>query len=414
MNLFAELKSFSRSEKLFILFAMLTGFSIAGEYGITRPASQSLFLTFFSAKALPWVWLATVPLNLAVIYLYNRFLPRIGPLRMLTTLVCAVVSINLLCAIALPYLPQLIFFQFAWKDIYILLMFKQLWSMIHSTIPAGRAKSLYGIIFGMGTAGSIIGSILPSFFAVSLGSEKLFFFTPALYALLLFAYRNAHARSLVPKQSFAEDLTPNPKASEAISLIRRNGFLASVLLLVVVMQVSVGLMEYQFNAHLEMNILEKDLRTAYCGRLMGAMNILSALFQIGGSFLMVHLLGLRRSHFLIPLLLLASALTSWAIPTFAMISLSYVFLKSVDFSLFAVSREMLYIPLRLDEKFRAKAIIDVFAYRTSKALVSLAILFLQAVAGLYLLQAASLISFAVFLAWLGIVFFMFRKQPQTA
>jgi ATP/ADP translocase len=42
--------------------------------------------------------------------------------------------------------------------------------------------------------------------------------------------------------------------------------------------------------------------------------------------------------------------------------------RSIFLSLFGVIREMLYVPLQLDEKFRAKAIIDVFAYRTSKAL----------------------------------------------
>lgn len=38
---------------------------------------------------------------------------------------------------------------------------------------------------------------------------------------------------------------------------------------------------------------------------------------------------------------------------------------------------MLYIPLNVEEKFKAKAVIDVFAYRSSKALASFAILFLQ-------------------------------------
>jgi ATP/ADP translocase len=354
-----------------------------------------------------------VPLNLAAVYLYNRFLPRLGPVKMVASVAFATVAINFLCAAALPLFPKLIFFQFAWKDIYILLMFKQLWSMIHSTIPSSRAKYLYGAIFGMGTLGSILGSAVPSFLAVSLGSEAILFFTLPLYAAILFAFRNAYARSLVPKESFGKDLTLNPKPSEAISLIRRNGFLAGVLLLVVFMQVSVALQEYRFNAHLEMNILEKDLRTAYCGKLMGLMNVLSGSFQIGGGFLMVHLLGLKRSHFAIPLLLLGSGLFSWAVPTFFAISCSYVFLKSIDFSLFAVLREMLYIPLKLDEKYRAKAIIDVFAYRTSKALVSLAILLLQALAGVYLLDVSTYVSFAVFAAWMGVVVFMFRNQPAS-
>ena len=126
---------------------------------------------------------------------------------------------------------------------------------------------------------------------------------------------------------------------------------------------------------------------------------------------MIRTLGLRGSHFVVPILLCLSALFSIALPTFAILSFSYVFLKAVDFSLFGVIREMLYVPLELDAKFRAKAIIDVFAYRTSKAIVSLALLLLQIVAGSYFLQMTSYISIALFIGWIVTVALLFRK-PQ--
>lgn len=392
---------------------MLCGMSIAAEYGITRPASMSIFLTAFSAKMYPWVWLATVPLNLAVISLYNRFLPQIGPLRMILTLSTLVIGINTACAFALPRFPELVFFHYAWKDIYILLMFKQLWSMIHSTIQPARAKYLYGAIFGMGTVGSILGSMLPGFFAVKIGSEQLFYFTLPLYALLMFAYAMAFKRSGVKQESFQQDLSPNPSAKEGFSLIRRSPFLFAMLLLVIFMNVSVGLAEYLFNVHLELHIAEKDLRTEICGRLIGLANLFSAAFQFIGGFLLVHFLGVRRSHFMLPFLLSLGGLCSWISPTFAVSMASFVLIKSVDFSLFSILREMLYVPLKLDEKFRAKAVIDVFAGRTSKAAVSLCILGLQAFAGAALLSYVSALSIAVFIAWMALVLIMFKKYAPA-
>lgn len=404
--------TFARSEKFFLFFAMLSGFLICGEYAITRPTSNALFLTLFSAKAYPWVWLATVPLNLGVIYLYNRFLPKIGPLRMVWGFAFAALCINALAGFFYTEFPQLIFFQYAWKDIYILLMLKQLWSMIHSTIPSTRGKYLYGCIYGIGTCGAVLCSLIPSFLAVSLGSERILYFTTPLYLLLLFSYTMAFHRSNLNQATFEKDLTTDSRPREAFSLIRRSPTLIAVLLLVIFMQFSVGLMEYQFNAHLELNILEKDLRTAYCGRLVGVVNLLSLALQFLGGFLMVRTLGLRGSHFLIPILLCSSAFFSFALPTFAIISCSYVFLKAIDFSLFGVIREMLYAPLQLDAKFRAKAIIDVFAYRTSKAFVSLSLLLLQLLAGSYLLHLTKVLSIAIFIAWLLTVAFLFRKQPH--
>jgi AAA family ATP:ADP antiporter len=402
-----ELSTFTSAEKLFVLFSMLTGFCIASEYGITRPASSALFLTHFSAKAIPYAWLATVPLNLLVIALYNRYLPRFGPLKTLTTIALATMGINAATGLLAPHFPALIFFQFAWKDIYVLLMFKQFWSMIHITIPASRAKYLYGLIFSMGTIGSVLASLIPGFFAARLGTEQLFFFTIPVYTCLLLAYRQAFIRSGVTPQSFIRE-EASPK--QGFSLIARSRFLIAVLLLVVFMQVSVGLMEFQFNAHLELNILEKDLRTEYMGRMVSLMNILSGCFQIFGSFLMVHTLGVRNSHLVIPFILLANGLTSFISPSFAILSLSFVFIKAVDFSLFGVIREMLYIPMQLDEKFRAKAVIDVFAYRTSKALVSVGILALQWLAASFLLPTIQYASIAVFVLWLGVVWFSLRKH----
>ena len=67
-----------------------------------------------------------------------------------------------------------------------MLMFQQLWSVIHSTISFGRAKYLYGLFFGMGALGAAIGSILPGYFAVKMGSESLLMATlPDLYCPFL-------------------------------------------------------------------------------------------------------------------------------------------------------------------------------------------------------------------------------------
>jgi len=395
----------TRAEKLFIFFSMMAVFLVTAEYGITRPASQALFITFFSAKVIPWIWLATIPLNLFVISSYNRFLSRVGPYKILCAVAILTIAINGLSGFLTPIFPGWILLQFAWKDIYILLMLKQVWSLIHSTIPSGKAKYLYGLIYGVGTIGSVSGSLIPSLCAVKLGSEALFFFTLPIYLLLMFAYGRAFSNSrYVPE----EIKTTSEKG--AFSMVWKTPYLMCVLILVVLMQITVGLMEYQFNAHLELNILEKDLRTQYVGQMMAYVNLLSGFFQIVGSFLMIHTLGVRGSHLTVPLLLLMNAATLIYLPSFALISFSFIFIKAVDFSLFGVIREMLYVPMKLDEKYRAKAVIDVFAYRSSKALVSVCILGLQFFSGTNLLPWASMAGVAILFIWLLTVWFLLRKH----
>ncbi len=401
-NVRSELTSFLPKEKAFILFVMLADFLISAEYGITRPASNSLFLAAFSSSALPWIWLATVPLNLLAVSLYNRFLGKLGPLRMLGTIAVLIVVVNSSTALFLEQFPSLIFLQFMWKDIYILFMYKQLWSLTHSTLSQRSAKYVYGLLFGVGTLGSIVGGLVPGLMAVRLGSEHIFWFTLPCYIALWFSYRKAYSYSQVAESPFQP-------SQEGLRALFNSRLLVSVLLLVVLMQASVGLMEFQFNMHLEQHILDKDLRTEYVGRLLSLTNVISLFFQLIGSALLVHTLGVRRSHLMIPILLLANALWMISLPTFAVLAGAFVFIKAVDFSLFGVIREMLYIPMRMDEKFRAKAVIDVFAYRSAKALVAVSVLVLQAVAGTMVSAWVNGAIVAVFVLWLGVVWFLFRR-----
>jgi ATP/ADP translocase len=90
-----------------------------------------------------------------------------------------------------------------------------------------------------------------------------------------------------------------------------------------------------------------------------------------------------------------------------------VFIKAIDFSLFGIVREMLYIPMKIEEKFRAKAIIDVFAYRTSKALVSLCVLGLQIFAGAELLPYVSYLTVSILILWIAVVWFLLRRHYTT-
>lgn len=402
---------FSPKEKGFLLFSILTGMSIALEYAITRPASHALFLTTFSSQAFPLVWLATVPLNLLAIFLYSKYLPKIGPAKMMGGVVIATLLINTLSALLLPTFPWVIFFQYAWKDIYVLLMFKQLWSMIHATISETRAKYLYGFIFGMGTLASVLGSLIPGLLALQIGSEALLFFTLPIYLALYLFY------TLALKRSSVEKMEPEQKTQkswiEGASLIKSSPFLVSVLLLVIFMQVSVGLAEYRFNLSIEEAIPGKDERTAFFGSLLGLVNLASGALQFLGGFLLLHFVGLQRSHLLIPALLGVGCLISCWIPSFFIASSFFLLVKAFDFSLFGVLREMLYVPLKLDEKFRAKAVIDVFAHRTSKALISLLLLGAQLWIGKGSTLWIDLLSLSIFAAWIGVAATLFKKRELT-
>ncbi|MFS8562968.1 MAG: hypothetical protein LVR00_00980 [Rhabdochlamydiaceae bacterium] len=89
-----EIFSFTRSERIFMLCAMLCGFCISAEYAIIRPVSNAIFMTAYGSNYFPWVWLALVPLNFLAVELYNRFLPKLGCQRMFLIVAGLVIGVN--------------------------------------------------------------------------------------------------------------------------------------------------------------------------------------------------------------------------------------------------------------------------------------------------------------------------------
>ena len=389
----------------FLAIVSVFAFLISLEYGITKPAAVSFFLANYGASNIPYAWILTVPLNLALVCLYNRLLSKWGCLKTFLSTVVLTIAINSFSACFLKIWPWVSFFQYIWKDLYILLMFKQLWSLIHTTVSTKKASYVYGLLFGFGGFGSVIGGLVSGFFAVKLSSERLFLFTIIIYFLLFFIYVQAKKAS-----NLSEEKELASKAS--FSLIKNSNFLKLVLFLVVFMQMSVAFVDYQFSYILERTISNLDLRTEYTGRIMSITNSISTAFQLFGGLFFVNFIGLKRSHLFVPIYLLTNSIILFFRPTFFVGSYAYTMIKSIDFSLFGIIREMLYIPMSLNEKYKAKVIIDVFAYRTAKAFSSLFLLFIQFFIHKHILQFVGIISWVTYFTWITIIFLMFKFYQE--
>ena len=68
-------------EHLFILTAMLCSFFISMDYAVIRPVSNALFITDYGVNFFPYAWISSIPLNLLLVGLYNKYLPKLGCLN---------------------------------------------------------------------------------------------------------------------------------------------------------------------------------------------------------------------------------------------------------------------------------------------------------------------------------------------
>ncbi|MBM3191612.1 MAG: hypothetical protein FJZ63_03015 [Chlamydiae bacterium] len=407
-GLLKEIRSYSYFEKLFVLFVMLSSFCITAEYSITKPVSSSVFIAHFSTGFFPYAWLAMFPLNFVVITLYNRCISRFGCYKVMLYLVVAVIGTNVLGSFFLKDFRGVSFFHFVWKDIYVMLMFQNVWSIVHSTIKTHRAKYLYGLIYGVGGLGSVLGSSITALLAVKVGSEKLLLSTAFFYAVLMLGYH--YILKVRAKLDQVEPIVWSSKdTTGGFKWIASSKLLQFILLLVVFMQVASTLIDFQFSTYLQNLFPDKDMRTSYTGQLFSFVHFFNIFLQFFGSWLVIHFLGFKTSHQMMPLLFLCNALVFKFFPIFQWLTFEFCMIKAFDYSLFTILKEMLYLPLKTEAKFKAKAVIDVFAYRSARILASFTIIALQMLQG-NTVKTLSWILLAIFLAWLFLVMKMFKRQ----
>ncbi|MCI5052331.1 MAG: hypothetical protein MRY21_04240 [Simkaniaceae bacterium] len=401
-------------EVWFVICAMACSFFISFEASILKPVGNSLFLSTYGVKLFPIVWLAVVPANFLIVHLYNRYISHIGPMRFLLASIGVSAVVNISSAFLLDRISWMPFFFYIWKDIYIMLMFQQLWSIIHSTVNLKGAQALYGIFYAMGGLGSVVGCSIPGFLAVKFGSAHLLFAPLLGYTFLALFFRFClKTRDAHPEREKIPEKAGKSNFGEGVRLIRGNSFLLFILGLVVLMQVVATLLDFQINTLLEQTIPTKDGRTEFLGRLFAVINSVNVFLQLIGSFLLIRVVGVAGAHLAIPAYLGLTVAAALIHPSFAFITFSYASTKSMDHSLFGIVKEMLYIPLKIEEKFKAKAVIDIFVYRTSKALASLIVLALE----LFFIQYLdALISWGVlllFTIWFSMVYFTFKRHPLS-
>jgi AAA family ATP:ADP antiporter len=126
--------------------------------------------------------------------------------------------------------------------------------------------------------------------------------------------------------------------------------------------------------------------------------------------LLLRFVPLSAIHIGIPLMHLVLFSISLALPGFAPVAAAYLVFKAVDYSLFKAAKELLYIPLPFDSRYRAKEWIDSLGYRTGKGLGGMLALVMTRSAAGFGIPAAAVLAFAALGAWLGSAVVWFGKK----
>jgi ATP/ADP translocase len=375
--------------------ALSAGCLLCG-YEFLRSTSSTLFKTAHGSANLPIIMALTPPVVVLMLYAYGRVLSVLGPRRTLLASSLASGGAILACYFVINRGShydggQLIIPRrsaagiatgvlYLLRESYVVLILEQYWSFLNSHVDTGLARKLNGPVCGIASLGAIAGGWLVGLYSRQWG-------TPAMAACgaaaILPAALIAHAGYLCcgePRPDARPAQKTDVKTSDALGLrlFKSNPVLTMMLVMILSTQIISTVLDLSLNTMMQEAMPNADVQNAWSGQFYSLLNTLAAIGQFVAAPLLLWLAPLSVIHLLGPAANFCACGYFLVSPSLSSVAVAYMSFKVFDYSIFRAAKEILYIPLSFDARFRAKELIDVFGYRAGKGGTSAMIALLRA------------------------------------
>lgn len=385
---------------------------VMGSYNILKPITRSKFISDLGADNLPYVLIGAAVLIGMLMAGYTRvmgLMPRRWGLPIVQGALAAVlVGFWLLFQTGGAWVSVAFYFLALMLGI---LLISQFWTLANVVYDARQAKRLFGFIGGGASLGGILGSLVLTNFADRIGTINLLLAsaaTLATAALLAAVIIGRERRAVVDLTETEETVS----SGEALKLLRSSRHLQIIAMVITFAAIGAGIIEQQLNMAAESAQGQNatDAITVFLGRVQLWTSFIGFIIQVSLTSRIHRFIGIGFALLILPVGLGTSALVMlfnralWA-PAFAR-----VLDQSLRYTIDKTTREILFLPLPQDVKYRAKPFVDVTIDRFGKGLQAVLVLVLIKPWGLYLdWQQLSYASLSVMALW---VFMALRAKRE--
>ena len=310
---------------------------------------------------------------------------------------------------------------FIWVSVFNLFIVSVFWSFMADIFDNNQARRLFGIIAAGGTAGALTGPALTAVLVKPFGPANMLLISVVFLAI---AVGSIH-RIIAWKHSIKifSDETEGVLETEpdqaiggstlaGIRLVFSSSYLTGICLLILLYTTLSTFLYFQQAQIIRDTFEDPAKRTALFASMDFAVNLITIVTQVFLTSRIVKKWGLSWMIALIPILLGIGFLIVGLIPTISVLVAVQVLRRAGNYAVMRPAREMLYVVLGKEEKYKAKNVIDTVVYRGGDAVSSWLYAGLKA-AGLNL---AAIAFIAVPLAgiWAWISFQLGRRQTELA
>lgn len=358
-----------------LLWSTLYFFLLFFGFYLLRPVREAIGIAR-GADKLPWLMtgtlLAMVLANPAFAALVSR-LPR----RRFIPLAYRFFAVNMvLFFLAFRFLPgkggaALGYAFYIWLSVFNLFVVSVFWGFMSDVWTEGQGKRLFGFIAMGGTVGAIAGAGLNGVLTKGVLLAGLRLRMDPLSLLLLSAFLLELTVQCVKRLATLFQLgdvahgarEPGPGPLEGLRLIATSRYLQLICAYMLLYTITSTFLYLQQGAIVERTFAGTAARTAAFARLDLWVNVLTLVTQVLLSGRILTRFGIPLVLSILPVLTMAGFGALWIWPTFGVMALFQILRRGLHYAVDRPAREILYIPLGAEERYKSKPFIDTFIYR---------------------------------------------------
>ena len=369
-----------RGEGWAVFWSFLYFFFLLGSYYILRPVRDEMGVTT-GVDRMQWLFTGTFIAMLVVVpffgwitsrYRRRQFLPAVYGFFIINILL-----FYLLFESGIEIKPVAALF-FVWLSVFNLFVVSVFWSFMADLFRNEQAKRLFGFIATGGTAGAITGPAMTALLVQQLGTGRMLLLSAVLLGMTLICIRRLiawqeriTAAGEISGSCIMEREQPlGGGVLNGFFLVLRSPYLLGICVLIV-LYASLSTFLYLQQAQIVRDAFDDSAtRTAVFASMDFAVNVLTLVIQAFFTGRLVKWLGLAMTLALIPILLSAGFLMLAMQPVLPVLIAVQVIRRAGNYAIMRPAREMLYVVVRREEKYKAKNFIDTVVYRGGDAISS--------------------------------------------
>lgn len=264
---------------------------------------------------------------------------------------------------------------FIWTSVYNLFVVSVFWSFMADIYSNSQARRLFGLIAAGGTSGAVAGPLLTTSLAIPLGPANLLLVSALFLAVAVLCIQRLlvwRGHTAIQTRGEPGD-TSEPAALggspfAGIKLVARSPYLLGICVFMLLFTTLATFLYFQQAQIMRDSFAGSDQRTAVFAAIDLAVNSLTILIQVFLTSRLVKWLGLGATLALVPLLLGTGFLALGIAPVLAVLIGVQVIRRAGNYAITRPAREMLYVVLDREAKYKAKNFIDTVVYRGGDAI----------------------------------------------